>query len=277
MRQLRLLSHLLVFFVTFSIHIRVRADDSLLKGDKSMTQLPNATTILEEPWRCLSGSLSCALQTKADEQYKLELKDATVHMDRSSSIIRQSDHEVRLVSGTIWVESKTEFTVHSEFGDGKILEHGGQLWATRVKGSRDEDRVEMTAIIHEIELYPRGAKDPEVIVPGQQSYLGRVGPDGVSDYGQPVAVSFRDHIERWARLYPHSSKQFQTEVQLFYGVWKQACETSAAVHQALFERKMASIETERSEQEQVRRVAEEHDKKLRDEFRRKFFEEETAK
>ena len=251
------------FFVAFSFEIRVRAE---------VAELPNAKTIQEQPDQCLESSGVCALRTEAGEKYVLELGDdrdkpsVTVYMDQETALIRVSDKEIRLVKGTVWVQAESSFTVHSEFGDARIQK--GDFW---VKHQVHKIVISATGpkAGENVELFARGSSESLLIEPGMENWIASVGTNGKAETGLPTAIEFAPHLERWARLYPDKKQAFEKDVEKFKAVWQKASVHAAEIHRSLFERKVASVEFEQARKAEQRRKVEDHDRALREIFRKR--------
>lgn len=255
MKSLRLF----LFVFVFTVDVRVLA---------KTVQLPEARSLLQEPAGCLNtvstSAESCAVGTRAWEKGTLSLGDSTVVLDRSTAILRLAPNEIRLVSGQIWLKAKSAFEVRTEFGSMKV--EPGEYWF-----DRDREKVRVGVIQGLARLYPRGAKEVLEVTPGLENWLGKVGESGEAQRGIPVAIQFKSHLERWARLYTGSRKDFEEDARAFHEVWLSASEYASEVHKTLFESKVASLRAEHERMEAARRRSEARTRELIRMFREKVF------
>lgn len=288
----RIAAHALAFVVAFSIEVRVHASepnpaehaeishddhaedpkekpskDDVTSSDSSPVQMAQAEAPLQEPANCVSSKLACAVRTEPNEKFEWKFGDTTLTLDRSSGVLRETTGLARLIDGTVWVQTKSKFTVRTEFGDVK-LEGPGEVWV-----SRDDGRIVVSATSNDVILRPRGSKEDLLVEVGNENWMGKVAAKtGEAETGLPTAIPLREHIERWARLYPGKVKDFRIAVRSFHGRWSSAADKAAALHRAEFERKIASVEAENARRAEAARKREIEDKKLRDLFRKKVFD-----
>ncbi len=247
---------LFLFVFMFTVDIRVIA---------ATVRLPESRSLLQEPAECLRSSesaVSCAVGTREHEKASLEIGDAKIVLDRSTAVVRLHEDEIRLVTGQIWVKAKSAFSVRTEFGLIKV--EPGEYWF-----DRDRDKVRVAVVRGLARLHPRGAADELEVTAGLENWLGRVDGSGEARRGIPVAIDFKAHLERWARLYPGSVKDFQEEAQVFRKVWLSASQLASEIHQALFERKVASLRAAHEKEEEARRRYEARTRELLRMFREK--------
>lgn len=255
MKSLRLF----LFVFVFTVDVRVLA---------KTVQIPEARDLLQEPAGCLKSAPmateSCAVGTRAWEKGTLSFGDSTVVLDRSTAILLLGANEIRLVSGQIWLKSKSVFEVRTEFGSMKV--EPGEYWF-----DRDRERVRVGVIQGTARLYPRGAQDVLEVTPGLENWLGKVDASGEAQRGIPVVIQFKPHLQRWARLYAGTLKDFEKDVRDFHEVWLAASEYASEIHKALFERKVASLRAEHEKLEAARRRTEARTRELLRMFREKVF------
>ena len=253
------------FIVAFSFEIRVRAE---------VAELPNAASIQEQPEKCLDSNETCAVRTENGEKFVLELgpedkPSVIVHMDQDSAVIRISEKEIRLIQGTIWVQAEKPFTVRSEFGDAHVEK--GDFWVTHRAHQILISATGPKAGTN-VELRPRGSGEAIYVAPGMENWIASVGVDGKAETGLPTAIEFHQHLERWARLYPDKKQKFEKDVEKFRAIWQNASAQAAEIHRSLFERKVASVESAQARRIEARHKAEDHDRALRDMFRKRILD-----
>lgn len=290
----RVVAHALVFAAAFTFEVRVRAsehaaapaaehatkeehalkpehhaDEETLTSDveSSPVQIGQAEAPLQEPELCVKSDRVCAVRTESNEKFEWVSGDVTLTLDRSSAILRETPTLARLIDGTLWVRTKSKFTVRTEFGDVK-LQGPGEMWV-----SREGDRIVVSASANDVIMSPRGAKEDVLVETGNQNWLSKVAfKTGEAESGLPTAIPLREHIERWARLYPGKVQEFRIAVRSFHGRWSSAAEKAATLHKVEFERKVASLEQQKALQVEAARKREVEDRKLRDLFRKKVLE-----
>lgn len=229
--------------------------------------LPNQEKLIDEPQGCLRAlETFCSVRTSSREKFKLQLGQVEVVLDAATTVLIRSQDEVSLISGTIWVKAEKGFVVRSEFGQVKTA--GGEFWVSRARG----EGLWATAIKEDLQLAPRGLIQEIVLQEAEENWLGRVSKDGVAQTGTPRVLDFPEHINRWARLYPGPKDTFEQEVRTFKYTWKKVSEENAKLHQDLSNRRIATIDSEKRRQDEIRRAQEAENKYLRDLFRRKTLE-----
>lgn len=249
------LAALFLFLFVFTIDVRVKAAD--LSADPS-------ADILQEPGDCLEViESSCAVQTGSGDRFELTLSKGKVILDRDTTVIRLNDHEVRLVAGTIWVkpESKQKLFVRTEFGTASATH---EFWVMK-----EGDRSVVSATVKETEMIGRGSQETLLVPAGLENWMGRVTKSGRASTGLPSPIQPSPHLARWARLYTGKKAQFEKEVAAFKTTWSQARGEATQIQQALFERKLASLESAANERVKSRQKVEARNRELRDLFRRR--------
>lgn len=253
MRGLRLF----LFVFIFTVDVRVLAET---------VRLPETRSLMQEPSGCLkdvSASIpSCAIGTGAREKATLTFGDSVITLDRSTAILRLAQNEIRLVAGQVWIKSKSTFDVRTEFGTIKV--GPGEYWL-----DRDREKVRVGVIQGAAKLFPRGSEEVLEVTPGLENWLGKVGDKGEARRGIPVVINFKFHIERWARLYSGSLKDFEEEVRAFHEIWLPASQFASELHKTLFERKVTHLRAEHEKAEEAKRRTEARTRELLRMFREK--------
>jgi hypothetical protein len=250
---------LFIFFLTFSLEVRVKAGESV--------QLPEAKAPLMEPAGCLEEASLCAVKTREGEKFEIHAGANAIVLDQGTSVIRLSADEARLVWGTIWVKAKGSFTVKTEYGDATVKD--GEFWM-----SRTAERITVSATSTEVVLHPRGSNEKLAVSPGEENWVSRVNRNGFAETGVPKAIAFAEHIARWARLFEGKKKTFEKDVAEFHAVWSEASRRAAEFHQDLMNRKIASIESEKARRASEKKKRLDEERKLRDLFRKKVLDQE---
>jgi hypothetical protein len=255
-------ANFLCFALTFTLEVRVKAADL----EKHAATLPTAYEVQEVPTGCLKDTELCAIKTYPSEKFKLKIGSADVVLDSTAALIRLSDHQIEYVSGVVWVKSDKEFSIRTEFGE-IFLPEGAQVWL-----SRDASSVKIAATEGYVSVLPRGGKQKIAVDSGFENTLTKVDSSGVAESAAPMAIDFKNHVERWARLYDGKKVDFEKEVSQFHMVWVEAREKAAHIHQNLYERKVASVKYEQSRLAESRRAEEIKNRELRKSFRRHYYE-----
>lgn len=250
MKSIRVFIQLLLFLATFVLEVRVRAEaahDAHPAPHEAKSQAHSSghespvLIVQQEPANCLKGKLACAVRTREGQTFELVLDEkTTVVLDFLSSIIRISNKEIRLVSGSVWIKSQGDFQVHSEFGD-VVSTTPGEFWVTRTK-----ERVTAKATEATVELRPRGSKENLTVDPGLQNTIGLIGLDGKAETGIPLAIPFKEHLNQWARVYRGPKKTFEEQVQAFHERWTSAAVESAVINKAIHDRMISSADEEKA-------------------------------
>lgn len=246
---------LALFVLVFSLEVRVRA---------SVIQLRESESPIEQPEGCLDSEANpCAMQTGRGEKLEILVGQAKVVVDQESSIIRVSEKEIRLVAGAVWVKAtkSSPVSVRTEFGSTRGT---SDFWV-----SREKEKMIVTAVHRDVEIFPRGSGEALVVPRGLENFIGRVGKNGQATVGLPTPIVPQPHLERWARLYSGKKAQFEKEVAEFRETWANSKDEAVVIHQALFQRKIASIDEARRQAEISRQKVESRNRELRDLFRRK--------
>ena len=263
---------LLLFFTFVNLKSVWAQSDSLAPSEQigqyaQNVQIGEASEVLQEPKGCLKSKGACAIKTSEHDKFVLSRGELTIVLDRSTALIIEASSETRLVAGTIWVKSEKQATVRSEFGAVQILAKG-EMWVSRTR-----DRMIVSAIDGDVILHPRGGAEEILVQPGNENWIGRVARQtGQAETGVPMAIPFRPHIERWARLYSGTKADFEIELRRFHGLWSEASEQAARTHKAEFDRKIASIESEKARRLEAERKAQAQNKELRALFRQRVFD-----
>ncbi len=214
------LSKAVVFIMTFSLEASVHAGTSDLQ---------------QEPHDCLSSKNVCAVQNLNEGGFEIKIGDSVVTLDRASSLIRKSDSEIRLVTGTAWIKTKSAFVVSTEFGTVMNLAEG-DFWVVK-----SFQYLTAMAVSTDVELAPKGSHEKLLVSQGLLNTLGQIGFDGQSSTGIPMPIPFKDHVMRWARLYHGPKKEFEHQVDVFHEKWQKATVASAEINRSLYIRKVASV------------------------------------
>lgn len=253
----RVFYQILCFLISFTLEVRVHAREAV--------QLPIAHDVQQEPENCIIESSICAVRTRLGEKYKLVVGETSIVLDQQTTVLRLSATEVSLVAGVIWVQAQGRFIVKTEFGEAQVDK--GEFWVRRAN-----EKMFVSATDVSVLLRPRGADEQLIVERGWENWLSRVDKTGRAESGLPTPIEFVPHLERWARLHSGSRKAFEKDVGKFHSYWREASEQAAAIHKALFERKVAALEAEKDREARRRRQVEARNRELNDIFRKRVFE-----
>lgn len=246
MRAANFLVQALVFILCFTLEVTVHA-------------------LTQEPTGCFARleSVVCALENDGRGPVELKLGSTVITLDEGSAVLRSSKNEVRLIKGTVWVRAGDKFRVRSEFGDFENRD-SGDFWVSRTR-----TQVTASAISTTVLMNPRGSKESLEIAAGLKNFLGEIDFSGRAATGIPVAIAFKDHVARWARLYRGPKPEFEAAVGQFHQQWVQATHESAELNQTLFNRVIASVDEQNRQIASKAEAAAKENRELRELFRRK--------
>lgn len=237
------------FIVAFTLNVQVHASE------------------IQLPAGCLTDAKAvCAVENPNEQGFEVKVGESTVVLDHASSLVRTSEHEIRLVKGTAWVKATGLVTVQSEFG--AVANVGsGDFWVTKTKS-----QITALAVSTDVNLRPKGSQETLLVSQGLQNTLGQVTFGGVAETGIPMPIPFKEHLFRWARLYRGDKKEFETQVDKFHETWTDASRASAQINQQLFERKVASVDELAKAEEAKRSKVQSEQNQLRQMFRKRMLQ-----
>jgi hypothetical protein len=248
MNMTRFVLIVLVFFVD----VQVKAGLSYQKMSEP----------IQEPLRCLSQNVVCVISTFEKSKYSLTLGAAEVVLGGRTTIIRNDADQITLISGEIWVRSNGPIKIGSEFGTFELNRSSG--WVIK-EGGRMLVRTSEGAGV----LTPRGGT--ELGVPaGFEMWVSAVDSSGVAQTSVPTAIDFRDHMRRWAKLFPGTRLEFKKEVTAFRDTWFESVEKASTFHFETVQRGIASEQDARRRQDQVLEKIKRENQRLRKLFRKKL-------
>ena len=219
MKSASLITHALLFIVSFSIEITVHA------------------SAIMEPRNCLNTKAVCAIENPSVEPLEIKVGSSILTLDHDTTLVRTTDSHVRLVKGTLWVRATPEMTVSAEFGDAQATT-SSEFWITRSK-----DSMTVSTVLGAVEISGRGTNEKLIVTAGLQNTLGSVNLAGQSSTGLPMPIPFKELVTRWAKFYRGPKKDFLAQVDAFHTVWVDASKESAEINRTLYSRKVASVES----------------------------------
>lgn len=232
-------------------------------------QIPFAKEIQLEPADCWDKGVGpCAVRTSAGEKFKLPFNGGEIVLDGSTIVARVSAQELRLVAGTIWVKAAEATVVQCEFG--AVRAEKGEFWVYRT-----QERMTVAAIDTTVSMRPRGAASEDAldVLPAMENWVGKVANQtGRAQTGIPTAISIRDHLVRWARLFSGGRAQFEKDAESLYERWTEATAAAADIHKQLYDRRLAAVRADGARRDEERRREQARTKELIDLFKRKVFD-----
>lgn len=256
MKVARLFVHMILFFLSFSIEVRVQAGEVI--------QIPEASSVQQIPLNCLQTRSICAIGTQAGEKYSVALGKSKIVLDEKSTAIIKTQERLVLVSGTVWVQAKNRFFVQTEYGE--VSGEDGDFWVWK-----DKNRTWVAAGHVDVSVFPRGGS--EMTLPrAMQNWLSRVGSNGAAEVGIPVAANLDLYLARWARLFYGSKSAFSDQAKRFFTFWQTASDDASKIHRELLDRKVAALREEHEKKEAQRKSRERHNLELQNIFRSKVLE-----
>jgi len=273
-----------LFFVTFSIEVRVKAAE-VIDGLVSEPETPQISTVssqapfrlrqnrnvIQQPEGCLHSSGPCAFSTGPQEKFSFDYAGGVVVLDRETALLRVSDSELRLMRGSIFLKTEQNLHIGCEFGWVDAAKPS-ELWL-----SKTADQFKILAVNSASSsgaiLHPLGTSETLQVPTGMMNWLGAVGVDGRSQSGIPVAIALEVFLKDWARVYSGSLGQFEKDARVFYERWSEASQTAAELHRALYVRKVATLNDDFNREQARRKKVEDRNRYFREMFRRKVFEE----
>jgi hypothetical protein len=248
-----MIARLLLFLLIFSVEIRVEAARISLAETKSPVL---------EPADCLSSKGICAIKTPEQNKFVLKIDESEFVMDSNSTIVRASATEIKLITGTVWVKSKTPITISTAFVD--VISQGGEFWVTA-----DSAAVHVSAIDESLLLNCKDKKTALKLEVGEENWVAGIDKKGESTSGVPRAIAFEDHLMRWARLYTGTKTQFESDVKNFHSRWERGLASVADYNKQLADARLKVLDDEAAKRAQIKAQEETRSAELRALFRRK--------
>jgi hypothetical protein len=248
------LVQLFLFIMTLTLEVRVHA--------KEIISLPNDPAPLLLPNDCLPSLAECAIGTAEETKYKLKNKEQILTLGSATVLVRQDSSHYTLISGMVWIKTKTALDIKTEFGH--VSSGQGEFWV-----SLADEKVWVQAVEGSVVVIPRGSQSKVEVEEGHENWLGPVQKNGVAEMGLPRPISFTDYLARWARLYPGTKKQFKKEAEALRLKMAPAAQADANYYSELVERQVAALHDQEAERAKARKIYEDHEKELRMLFRRK--------
>lgn len=245
---------ILIFVFAATIEVKVHAAEII--------SLRSELSPLQEPLNCLDTGERCAVKTSSGRKHQLEVGENQVTLGSATSVVRLSANRVTLVSGTLLVKSEESFFIESEYG--KIIFKSAYAIV-----EKEAKKLNLRVIQGEAFIQPRGKNEMYAIEPGQTNWLGEVDRSGAAQTGMSIPIDFEDHALQWSSLYSQKKDQFKKELKEFAQVWRLASKKSAAYHQELAQRRVASLKDEHQKRQTRIKKRQEYEASLRALFRKK--------
>ena len=202
--MMRALTRVLVFFMFFSMEVRVKASQNY-----QLFQSPHKVFRLKTASLSISAQKGLVLE-KLDPKY------------------------FKYIEGNIWFQTANELVVKTVYGE--VRSGGGEFWLLR-----DDKGVRIRNVNSRIELKFRDGKEME-LPEGFEVWLGGVNEKGQSTFGMIEPLRMQEHIVLWGSLFQGSSSDFKAQVQNLKNSQKDVQVYSAHVYESVAKRHIASIE-----------------------------------
>ncbi|MBK9037600.1 MAG: hypothetical protein IPL83_00285 [Bdellovibrionales bacterium] len=221
-----------------------------------------------EPFDCVQKKeYPCAIKTDSERAWAWKWEDGRVEFSKSTMAILESPGEVRLLEGSLIMYSESGSAwLRTVFGDLALSE--GVVMVRRVQSNGE---FEVNALIGEVLIYPRGAKEALSLPQGYRNWLGEAQSVGSSASEIPQTVNKKAVLEMWPLVFSGEPSEYFEKVREFHSAWMEAVKSIGPFHQALVERRLAFVEEERRLAAVKRAQAEKEKRMLRELFRRKNF------
>lgn len=269
---------ILTFLFCFFSEVRIKASNkaSYSKGKdvhfvdrkKEVMSFQIGKGPVTEPFDCLEKKeYPCAIKTDSKMAWAWKWEDGRVEFSNKTMAILEGPEEVRLLEGSLIAYSENGSAwLRTVFGDVALAEGVAMVRRDKSKG-----KFEVNALIGEIYIYPRGAKEVLSLPQGYRNWLGETQSGGSAASEIPQSINKQAVLEMWPLLFSGEPSEYFQMVRDFHSSWMDAVKNIGPFHQTLVERRLAFIEEERRLAE-VRRAQTEAEKRtLRELFRRKNF------
>ena len=204
----------LLFFLCFSIEVRVKASAS-----PTLFQSPHKIFSLKTAELVIRGQKGLVLE-KLDPKY------------------------FKYIDGNIWFKTTTSLRVKTVFGD--VSSRGaGEFWILK-----DDRGVRVRNVTAQVDLYFRDGKKLE-LPEGFEVWLGGLDERGQTTFGMIEPIDQKNHIRMWASLYKGDAKLFKKEVVQFRERQQDIQIYAAELYRGVARRHIASVE-ESAKQEKER-------------------------
>jgi len=238
---------LFLFLMAFQMEVRVRAS-----GD-----------VLEQPSACLRSQESCAVQVTG-AGFHLVREAMKIHATESSTLMRLSEKQWRLVRGALWVEKGPALEVETLYGT--LQAPLGQYWVID-----QGDKVLVRNINASLQVTLRDGKTLE-IPEGFEVWIAGINSKGVAEYGMIQPIDMKSHLPLWNSLYRGSKQDFIKEVVALRENWGDLTAKSSLLYKTLVQREIASEREKREAAERIRARKQAEDRRIKELYRQRVFE-----
>jgi hypothetical protein len=273
----RFIFTLIIFFCFFG-EIRMKASSKTLNSKEKDVHFvdrnkePHHFQIGEgpvsEPFDCLEKKeYPCSLKTESERSWAWKWEDGRVEFSKETMAVLESPGEVRLIEGSliVYAESGSAW-LRTVFGDVALSEG-----VAMVRRDNSIGKFEVSALIGEVLIYPRGSKEVLSLPQGYRNWLGETESGGSSASEIPQSINKKAVLEMWPLVFSGEPSEYFQRVRNFHSSWMEAVKNIGSFHQTLVERRLAFIEEERRLAQARRAQSETEKRMLRDLFRRKNF------
>lgn len=268
----------LIFTLCFFVEIRMKAssktidskgkDVHFVDSDRAVRHYQIEKGPVTEPFDCLEKKeYPCSLKTESERSWTWKWEDGRVEFSKRTMAILESPGEVRLLEGSLILYSESGSAwLRTVFGDLALSEGVAMVRRDQSKG-----KFEVNALIGEVLIYPRGAKEILSLPQGYRNWLGEMQSGGSATSEIPQSINKQVVLEMWPRVFSGEPSEYFQKLRDFHSSWMEAVKNIGPFHQTLVERRLAFIEEERRLAEARRAQAEAEKRTLRELFRRKNF------
>lgn len=187
--------------------------------EEAIFSLPLASKIYDEPQNCVKmDSLPCAIQTPFHHKKYVALDGGRITLSGSSAIQKISENKFRYILGVVWLNAiSEEIEVETEFGEIKVS--GGLAYFLR----DERNFIEIRNVTAKIIIIPKGKKQEVELPKFWANYLGPFSNKKKrSQLDLPRVYSFKDHLNKYARVYGGTRFEFRNDLQKHHFEWSAA-------------------------------------------------------
>jgi hypothetical protein len=254
------------FLIGFTVEVHVEAAErvQLASIDIAKERLkPHGANVIEEPRNCLTEKRACAVRVGEGRKLALHPGDNREWtIAEKSIVIRRDNKHLRLIEGSIRIRG-SETVIDTE---------QGEITATdEVFVDRIGDEMTIVNTGREPALFKgRGWSQAYEIPSGMQATVDRPSlRSGQTAVDLPLPLDFDSQVVREARMFDGKKNEFPQRLAELVSLRAEAAIESAKLHQAVVERKIASVQAEEERLKKGRQQREARDRELRALFRKK--------
>jgi len=209
--------------------------------------------VVTVPDKCITqhNVFPCTVKAKDRDRFRWESANHSVVLGHLASVSREDESSYLLLSGIIRVNTFSNITVKTEFGQIKASQ--GSFVITKFR-----DRVLVQSIDANVRIIPKGDSnsiEERLIGPALEVYISAVDQRGTSEVGIIKVVNFSSFLKVWSKLYTKGRHNFKSDVSSFHSAWILNVESMSQLYKkkALYNRSVA-YERKRKKQEARDRI-----------------------